>query len=192
MPHGGAGRAGSCAMADRVDQLDDARGAEQRVLAARFIGVGPAWLSTPVEADLVPASGRWPWVTMPMSMPSSSRIGPCSMCSSKKACTGRPPTGSVPAKPMRVEFVAERLALGVLDAHRRSSSVKTPANTPEAIMAGAKREPSSLVQMHDLDRMPRLDVEIVERAHDLERRHARRARRRTCRRSAGCRGGCRP
>ncbi len=48
----------------------------------RGIGVEPAWLSNPVK---VISNQRWPWpcVTTPMSMPSSSRIGPCSICSSK-------------------------------------------------------------------------------------------------------------
>ena len=36
-------------------------------------------------------------------------------------------------------------------------------------MAGAKREPSSLVQLATIDRPAGLDLEVVERAHHLER-----------------------
>ena len=38
----------------------------------------------------------WPRVTIPMSFCSASRIGPCSICSSKKACISRAPTSSSP------------------------------------------------------------------------------------------------
>src|SRR5262249_42023648 len=47
----------------------------------------------------------------------------------------------------------------------------TPANAPEPTIAGEKREPSSLVQATILDRRLGLVADIVERAHDLERRH---------------------
>ena len=46
-----------------------------------------------------------------------------------------------------VELVAEASAVAVFARHKRSPRVNTPANTPDASMAGAKREPSSLVQL---------------------------------------------
>ena len=76
------------------------RAAPSSASLRRGIGVEPAWLSKPVKRI---SYQRWPWpcVTTPTSINSSSRIGPCSMWSSKKACTGRAPTGSSPLKPMR-------------------------------------------------------------------------------------------
>ena len=60
------------------------------------IGVVPAWLSMPVQEI---SYQRWPCapVTTPIVLFSRSRIGPCSICASKKAPTGRPPTGSLPS-----------------------------------------------------------------------------------------------
>ena len=103
----------------------------------------------------------------------------------------RAPTGSSPFQPIRSSSSPKRLAVGVgaligvvlVDAPRRRRR--------DASIAGAKRAPSSLVQLVTtigcFVRMPR----SFSDAHDLQRRRARRARRRTCRRSAGCRGGCR-
>ena len=59
------------------------------------IGVVPAWLDWPVT---VTSCHEMPWtpVTAPMSTPSASSTGPCSMCSSTKAAGGRPGTGRAP------------------------------------------------------------------------------------------------
>ena len=60
------------------------------------MGVVPAWLSMPVHET---SYQRWPCapVTTPIVLFCRSRIGPCSICASKKAPTGRPPTGSLPS-----------------------------------------------------------------------------------------------
>ena len=64
------------------------------------IGVDPVWASLPVS--VISSHHRpCPWVTTPMSLPSASRIGPCSMCSSSIACILRAPTGSSPTQPIR-------------------------------------------------------------------------------------------
>ncbi len=64
------------------------------------IGVDPVCASRPVS---VTSSHHrpCPCVTTPMSMPSASRIGPCSICSSRNACIWRAPTSSSPCQPMR-------------------------------------------------------------------------------------------
>ena len=54
--------------------------------------------------------------------------------------------GSGAAIADRLERLAEADA-GAVGARAAQSRVNTPANTPEAIIAGAKREPSSLVQL---------------------------------------------
>ena len=46
------------------------------------IGVEPVCASLPVRVNSSHQS-PWQWVTTPISLPSASRIGPCSMCSSK-------------------------------------------------------------------------------------------------------------
>ena len=46
--------------------------------------------------------------------------------------------------------------------------MNTPANTPDATIAGAKREPSSLVQITTSTGCSRLDAVIVERADHFE------------------------
>ncbi len=59
------------------------------------IGVEPAWLSKPV---ILPSYHNTPWPesTTPMVLPSASRIGPCSMCSSTKLENFCVPTGVSP------------------------------------------------------------------------------------------------
>ena len=51
------------------------------------IGVVPAWASCPLTVTSYQRMACTP-VTTPMSLSSASRIGPCSMCSSKKAESG--------------------------------------------------------------------------------------------------------
>jgi hypothetical protein len=46
-----------------------------------------------------------------------------------------------------IEFISEFLAVAIFATVRIVGREYTPANTPEANMAGAKREPSSLVQL---------------------------------------------
>ena len=51
-------------------------------LTRSAIGVDPVCASLPVRVNSSHHS-PWQWVTTPMSLPSASRIGPCSMWSSK-------------------------------------------------------------------------------------------------------------
>ena len=68
------------------------------------------------------------------------------MWSSKNAFILRLPTGSSPSQPMRFSSSPKRLPLASTRSFAQSSSW-TPAKTPEASMAGAKRVPSSFVQL---------------------------------------------
>ncbi|MEO1611699.1 MAG: M20/M25/M40 family metallo-hydrolase, partial [Pseudomonadota bacterium] len=72
------------------------------------MGVEPVWLSLPSIVTCV-QERPCPWVTTPISTSSASRIGPCSMCSSKKARILRSPTASSPRQPMRSSSSPNRL-----------------------------------------------------------------------------------
>ena len=153
------------------------------------IGVEPVWLSLPVSVTCSHFR-PWPWVTTPMSMPSSSRIGPCSMCSSKNACILRAPTGSSPFQPIRVSSSPKRLPSRSL----RSIGPVLVEHAGEHARSEHRRGKARALfvgPVGDDDRVLGLDAEIVERADHLEpAEHAQHAVD-TCRRSAGCRGGCR-
>ena len=69
-------------------------GADQRVAAALPSASVPACALLPVHGDLVPALALRAGDDADRLAPAASRIGPCSICASKKAPTGRPPTGS--------------------------------------------------------------------------------------------------
>ncbi len=75
--------------------------------------------------------------------------------------------------------------------HRPCPAGRRRPRRREPISEWPKRLPSSSVQLTSSSGASVTIAEIVQGAHDLEPRDARRARRRTCRRTAGCRGGCR-
>src|SRR5262249_50737857 len=64
--------------------------AAQAASRRRCIGVVPAWAARPVIAASVHDSPVMP-STAPMTTPSLSRTGPCSMCSSRYPCGGGKP-----------------------------------------------------------------------------------------------------
>ena len=87
----------------KLSQLEDRLGTPHVIrampnTASRRIGIGvvPAWESWPVR---LASYQRWPWapVTMPITLPSASSTGPCSIWASKNAAKGRPPQGRAPA-----------------------------------------------------------------------------------------------
>ena len=123
-------------------------------------------------------------------MPSSSRIGPCSICSSKKACILRSPTCSSPFQPMRSSSSPKRLPSRVLALI--GPVLLVDAGEHARRQHGRREARAFLVgPVGDDDRMLGLDAEIVERADDFQpAEHAEHAVD-TCRRSAGCRDGCR-
>ena len=71
------------------------RAAPSSAFLRRCIGVAPVCASWPVSVTSYQRIACTP-VTTPMSLPSASRIGPCSICSSKNADSGCSPQRSVP------------------------------------------------------------------------------------------------
>jgi hypothetical protein len=134
------------------------------------IGVEPVWLSLPVTVHWIQRR-PWPWVTTPMSLPSASRIGPCSMCSSKSACIlrlpppRRPSSRCAPAR-RRSACPWRRAVIGpVLVVHAgKDARGQHGRGKARAFLVGP-------VDHHD--GVLGLDVEIVERAHQFQtRQHA--------------------
>ena len=114
------------------------------------MGVVPAWPSLPLTST----SNHWQACaprTTPTFCSSSSKMGPCSMCSSKCAAMGCAScdAGVSPRKPMRssscLTVRGEPLGGGVTSAqfHAVSSGID-PAQTPEAMVIMGNRAPSSL------------------------------------------------
>ena len=139
----GADRGGKAARAG-VDGFDDARGAEQGIVAARHrrrAGMGVL----PDDRRLVPAHGLHAGDDADV-FALGFEIGALLDMHLEES------RQSVIAAALRsaiadlVQRVAECFAAAV-GARAAQSRVNTPANTPDAIMAGAKRAPSSLVQL---------------------------------------------
>ncbi len=151
---------------------------------------------------MVPACESWPIatasyqtcacapVTMPICFASRSRIGPCSICSSKYASAGkrRRRLGAAIADP--VQRGPHRHALHV---GQRIGLVEREHARPHARPHQRMAEAAALLvgPVHQFERRLGDDAEVVQRCASPPARPARPARRRTSRRWAGCRGGCR-
>ena len=134
----------------------------------------------------------WPCVTTTgTSMPLHLRGSVPARCAARKtpsSCGRRlPPRPSSRSAPVRRRTSCPWHRCG----HRPSRVSCSPANTPDASMAGAKRVPFLIGPVGDDDRVFGLDAEIVQRADDLQTAEHAPTHRHTCRRWAGYRGGCR-
>ena len=126
-------------------------------------------------------------VTTPIILPSSSRIGPCSICSSNIAPNLRCPPARVP----RIAD-ARRARRRSLMPSRSCCAIGVIAREHAGEDAGGqhrRREARALLvgPVDELDRRVGLDSRSRAGCAAPRARRARRARRRTCRRSAGCR-----
>ena len=131
------------------------------------IGVEPAWLSKPV---ILPSyhSTPWPESTTPMVLPSASRIGPCSMCSSTKPENFWKPTGLVAAITDAVQRFADGHALGILA--RQDVVGGEIADVSGGSHHRRRKARAFLIgPVGDADRKFGLDPGIVERADNFER-----------------------
>ena len=89
-------------------------------------------------------------------------------------CAPRSTRRPCAAAPRRGSRSVERFAHAMPSASRFSricSNSKTPANTPEPIIVGTKREPSSLVQHATSSGARGARAGVVQRAHDLQPGH---------------------
>ena len=166
--------------------------APQSASRRRLIGVVPAWFASPVKRTRKPISPTIP-VTIPISMPSVSSTGPCSMCSSRY-----PPSSSDSARARNALEVEAELghrlakadAVGVTTLGRvRADPSPTNARLPKS--AAPKRAPSSSMNEISQSGLRRLDPALLEEADRLETARGRRARRRSGRRSEPCPGASR-
>ena len=132
------------------------------------IGVVPAWLDWPVTLELRPRDALHAGDHADGRRASASSTGPCSMCSSTKACGGRAGHG------MRAR--RSRCGPARRPARRRRwppcrgppRAARPPANTRLPSMSGAKREPSSLVKNATASGWVGLDAGGDHRLDDLE------------------------
>jgi hypothetical protein len=160
--------------AHRVRLVDQAISSTSSVIRARprpaflriGIGVEPVWLSLPVTVHWIQRR-PWPWVTTPMSLPSASRIGPCSMCSSKKACILRAPTFLVALPADALQLVAEALALGI-DAVIGPVLVVHAGEHARGQHGRGKARAFLVGPVDHHDGVLGLDAEIVQRADHLQ------------------------
>jgi hypothetical protein len=127
-------------------------------LTASIMRAAPTSASRRDGIGVGPACASWP-VTVTSYRPPALRAGddpdwlvrrfedrPLLDMRLEIGATGLPPTGSEPAKPI-LSNSAPRVTRARLSGRTRPSArSKTPANTPEPIVAGEKREPSSLVE----------------------------------------------
>src|SRR5262245_38881525 len=124
------------------------------------MGVGPACAVSPRTSTITPRTSKPP-VTTPTGMPFSSRIGPCSMWSSKYASTGRPADG-------RGTRVADARQLLTDGAPVAIGPRQGPRQGPHAGKDGGgehrRREPGPLFvrPAHQLDATPCAHTGVVQ------------------------------
>ena len=134
---------GACARA-MASTFSTSRAAPSSAFLRRCMGVAPVWASWPV---IVTSNQRMPCtpVTAPMSRPSASRIGPCSMCSSKNAESGWSPQRSLPRSPM-ASSAAPKLTPSASVRLTGPVAREHAGEHAGGRIGGQNRAPSSLVQ----------------------------------------------
>ena len=116
-----------------------------RLSRRRSIVVGPTWLGSPVTMSWKYRACTVP-VTMPMSVPVASRIGPCSICASSQQDQPRGDGVSAPDWPA-VRTASRTLMPSSSVMASASSNSRSAAWTRLPIIAGRKRLPYSLIQL---------------------------------------------
>ena len=175
-----------------------------RIMRSTRSMIRAAHTSASLRADggVVPACESWPVatasyqtiacapVTMPICFASLSRIGPCSICSSKYASAGKCGRRLRAAIADPVERGPHRHALHV---GQRIGLVEREHARPDPRPHQRMAEPAALLvgPVHQLERRLGDDAEVVQRVHDLQPgQHAQRAVEFSAA-TAGCRDGCR-
>ena len=176
---------------DAIDRVDQRRLAASSASRRSSIGVGPACASMPCTVHVVPALPSAPCTTPIILSFVLEHRALLDVRLEVRADRMRAGFARVPDVADARQRVAPRSCRRVSRCASACSSVKAPANTPEPIITGTKREPSSLVQKATSIGASVSMPCVVQRAHAPRGRPARRSCRRTCRRSAACRCGCR-
>ena len=152
--------------ADRVDEFDDPRRAEQRVLAARHRRRARMALETS-EANFIPA--------LTLTVGDDADVDRLVLedralldVELEIGVHRTPADGLAPHESDPLQFVAKRLALGV-DARVGEFLREDAGEHARRHHRGGEARALLVGPVHDLDRMPGPDVEIIHRAHDLER-----------------------
>ena len=144
----GADRVGRMRAGNSVDALDHAGGAEQRVLAQpSLFGVAPVWASSPVPVTSYQRTPCAP-CTMPMFWPSAfGRALLDVQLEHRGELCARRPAVSPPKIADALELGAECLAVAVGARIGVVAGGTRRQRRPTRASGGAKRAPSSLVQL---------------------------------------------